>query len=91
MATVNGALAMGLNDADVLSEGKYADLILVDINKDSKDLIYDLVHNTSAKQVKLTMINGKILYQDGKYFIKDKVEDIYQKVEEISQRIEKDL
>ena len=91
MATINGALAMGLNDADVLSEGKYADLILVDINKDSKDLIYDLVHNTSAKQVKLTMINGKILYRDGKYYIKDKVEDIYQKVEEISQRIEKDL
>ena len=91
MATVNGALAMGLNDADVLAKDKYADIILVDINKDSKDIIYDLVHNTSAKQVKLTMINGKILYQDGKYFLKEKIEDIYQKVEEISQRIEKDL
>ena len=91
MATVNGARAMGLHDADVLVEGKYADLIMVDVSKYSDDLIHDLVHQGKAKDVKLTMINGKILYQNGQYFLNEKVTDIYQKVEEISQRIEKDL
>ena len=91
MATVNGARAMGLYAADVLAEGKYADLIMVDISKYSDDLIHDLVHQGKAKDVKLTMINGKILYQNGQYFLNEKVTDIYQKVEEISQRIEKDL
>ena len=91
MATVNGARAMGLYDADVLAEGKYADLIMVDVSKYSDDLIHDLVHQGKDKDVKLTMINGKILYQNGQYFLNEKVTDIYQKVEEISQRIEKDL
>lgn len=91
MATVNGARAMGLYDADVLAEDKYADLIMVDTSKYSDDLIHDLVHQGKAKDVKLTMINGKILYQNGQYFLNEKVTDIYQKVEEISQRIEKDL
>ena len=95
MGTVNGALAMNLYDADVLAKGKLADIIMVDLSKpnlkDSKDLIYDLVHKASEDNVKLTMIDGKILYQDGQYFINESVEDIYKKVEEISQRIEKDL
>ena len=95
MGTVNGALAMNLYDADVLAKDKLADIIMVDISKpnlkDSKDLIYDLVHRATEENVKLTMIDGKILYQDGQYFIKESVENIYKKVEEISQRIEKDL
>ena len=91
MGTVNGALAMGLNDADVLAKDKLADIIMVDTSKKSADLIYDLVHHTSANDVRLTMINGKVLYQDGKYFLNENIEDILHKVEEISQRIEKDL
>lgn len=95
MATVNGALAMGLNDADVLDIDKYADIIMVDLSKpnlkDSKDLLHDLVHKASSDNVKLTMINGNVLYQDGQYFYKEKPEDIYRKVEEISKRIENEL
>lgn len=91
MATVNGALAMGLNDADILKEGKYADIIMVEATNKTNDVIYDLVHYTSASNVKLTMINGNVLYENGKYAYKEKTEDIYRKVEEISKRIENDL
>lgn len=92
MGTVNGAHAMELYDADILAKGKYADLIMVDLsNIDKNNIIHDLVFKASEDNVKLTMINGKILYQNGQYFSNEKVEDIYRKVEEISQRIEKDL
>ena len=91
MATVNGALAMGLNDSTTLEVGKYADIIMVDIVNKTDNILYDLVHNTTANNVKLTMINGKVLYKDGQYFYKESKEDIYKKVEEISMRIEKDL
>ena len=95
MATINGAYAMGLYDADVLAKDKYADIIMLDLSKPnlkgSKDLIYDLVHKASEDNVKLTMINGKVLYEDGQYFLNEDIEDIRKKVEEISQRIEKDL
>ena len=91
MATVNGAHAMGLNDSDVLAVNKYADIIMVEGFKDSKDPIHDLVHFGKAENVSLTMINGKILYENGHYFVNENVEDIYHKMEEISQRIENEL
>ncbi len=92
MGTVNGAHAMELYDADILAKDKLADLIMVDLSSiDKNSIIHDLVFKATQDNVKLTMINGKILYQNGQYFLNEKVEDIYRKVEEISQRIEKDL
>lgn len=93
MATVNGAKAMGMNDSDVLAPGKYADLIMIDLSKPNmqpiNNIITNLVYAGSKDNVKLTMINGRILYEDGEYFINEKVADIYQKAEEIAHRLEK--
>ena len=95
MATVNGAKAMGLNDADVLAVNKYADLIMIDLSKPNmqplNNIVTNLVYAGSKDNIKLTMINGQILYEDGQYFLKEKVEEIYQKAEEISSRLEKEL
>ena len=95
MATVNGAKAMGLDEADILKEGKYADLILIDLNKPNmqpiNNIITNLVYAGNKDNVILTMINGQILYENGEYHIKDKPEDIYRKAEEIAARIEKEL
>ena len=91
MATTNGAIAMEMFDSDVLDIDKYADIILIDCSNMNKDVVSDLVKCGQMSDVKLTMINGHILYEDGKYFLKDSLEDIYSKVEEISRRIEKDL
>ena len=95
MATVNAAKAMGLNDADVLEEGKYADIIMIDLHMANmqplNNIVTNLVYAGSKDNVKLTMINGRILYEDGQYFLKEKEADIYLKAEEITRRLEKEL
>ena len=95
MATVNGARVMGLKDADVLRVNKLADIIMIDLSKPNmqpiNNIITNLVYAGSKDNIKLTMINGKILYEDGQFFINENVEEIYQKAEEISSRLEKEL
>ena len=91
MATTNGAIAMEMFDSDVLDIDKYADIILIDCSTMNKDVVSDLVKCGQMSDVKLTMINGQILYENGNYNLKQSVEEITSKVEEISNRIEKDL
>ena len=43
MITVNGAIAMGMNDSDVLDIGKHADIIMLDISKYNDDIIPNIV------------------------------------------------
>ena len=91
MITVNGAIAMGLKDADVLDVNKYADIILLDISKYQDNIIPNIVKNGSVKDVKMTMINGKILYQNGEYFLKESIEEIYKNADEVKKRIESEM
>lgn len=87
MATVNGAHAMGLSDADILSEGKLADLILIDLNMPNmqpiNNIAKNIVYSGSKQNIKMTMIHGKILYRDGQFFLSDRPEDIYAKANAI--------
>ena len=91
MATVNGAHAMGLMNADVLMEGKFADLIMIDLHQPNMQPIHNIVNNIvysgSKQNVKMTMVNGKILYEDGKFFIGTAAEDVYAKANEIIARM----
>ena len=95
MATVNGAKAMGLDKADVLAPGKYADIIMIDLQRPNmqpiNNIVTNLVYAGSRDNVILTMINGKILYENGQYFLKETPEEIYKKAEEVTLRLEKDL
>lgn len=91
MATVNGANAMDLTDCDTLEIGKIADLIVIDllqpnmqpINNISKNIVY----SGSKTNIKLTMINGKILYENGEYDVGISPLEIYKKANEIVNRI----
>lgn len=91
MATVNGAHAVGLNDCDVLEVGKLADIIMIDLLKPSMQPINNIVKNIvyagSKDIVKMTMINGKIVYMDGKYNIGEDIEKMYQKCQQITDRL----
>jgi 5-methylthioadenosine/S-adenosylhomocysteine deaminase len=62
---------MGLNDCDVLSEGKKADIIMIDMNKPSmqpeNNIVRNIVYSGDNSCVKMTMINGKILYENGEF------------------------
>mgnify|MGYP001091672596 FL=1 len=91
MATVNGARAMGLPDADVLARGKLADMILIDLNQPNMQplnhIAKNLVYSGSKQNVKMTMIHGRILYRDGEFLTKDRPGDIYRKANEIINRL----
>ena len=95
MATVNAAHAMYLPNADVLAKDKLADIIMIDLSmanlKQSDNVINNIVYNGEPNNVKLTMINGQILYENGQYFLNESIDKINQKAEEISRRIENEL
>lgn len=91
MATVNGAIAMNLDNAKYLEEGQLADIIMIDLSRPSmqpiNNIINNIVYSGSKDCVKMTMINGKILYFDGEFFINEKLEDIYKKVQELTEEL----
>ena len=81
MATINGAKAMNLNDCDILAVGKKADLTVIDLNQPNmqpiNNVIKNIVYSGCKQNIKLTMVNGKILYEDGQFYINQDVEEIY--------------
>ena len=91
MATVNGARAMGLNDADYLAEGKLADIIMLDMNQPNmqpvNNIVKNIVYSGSKSNVVMTMIGGIIRYENGKFNIGVEPEELYKKAEEIKKRI----
>ncbi len=91
MATIGGSKAMGLNDCDVLSVNKLADIIMIDLKNPAMQPINNIQKNIvyagSKDIVKMTMIDGKILYYDHQYFVNENIDDIYQKAQEITNRL----
>lgn len=85
MACVGGARAMGLDDCDCIAEGKLADLIVINLRRPNmrpiNNIGKNIVYAGSKENVKMTMVNGKVLYEDGEFFIGDSAEDIYSEVE----------
>lgn len=87
MATVNGARSMCLYDCDTLEVGKKADFIEIDLNQPNmqplNNIAKNIVYAGSKQNVKRTVIDGKILYNNGEFFIGDAPEVIYKKANEI--------
>lgn len=91
MATVNGALVMGIPDCTTLETGKNADLIRIGLKTPDMHPMHDfarnLVYSGHACDVKMTMVAGKILYENGNYHIGIKPAELYEQVEKIADRI----
>ena len=91
MATVNGAKAMGLEDCDILAPGKQADMIMIDLHQPNmqplNNIAKNIVYSGSKQNVKMTMIAGRILYEDGKFAQAYDVEAIYAKANELVQKL----
>lgn len=89
-ATVGSAHCMGLYDCDIIDIGKKADLIVIDLHRPNmqpiNNILKNLVYSGSKENVKMTMINGKILYQDGKFLNAD-IEKIYENAQKVIDRI----
>ena len=47
----------------------------------------NIVYSGSKENIKMTMIDGKILYEDGQFFLPEDSEDIYKKANKIIQRM----
>lgn len=92
-ATVGGAKAMRLYDSDVLKEGKYADMIMIDLSRPSmqplNNIEKNIVYSGSKDIIKMTMVNGQIRYMDGKFFVNEPISDIYKKAQEITDNLRK--
>lgn len=91
LATINGAKALGVDTAiGSIEEGKAADLILVDLETDVcqpvGNVFSDLVYNVKGTNVKMTMVNGKVVMKDGEVPGIDK-KALYKKCAEIIERI----
>lgn len=70
-ATRAGALSQGREDCGLLKEGFKADLIAIDVSGPNMQPVHDMAHNliysADGKDVVLTMVDGKVCYQDGEY------------------------
>lgn len=90
MATVGSAQCMGLNDCDCIETGKKADMIVIDLHRPNmqpvNDITKNIVYSGSKENVKMTMINGKILYENGE-FIGIDTEKIYKEAQDVVKRI----
>lgn len=90
MAVSGGAYTMRLSECDCLSEGKLADVIMIDLYQPNmqpeNNIVKNLVYSGSKQNVKMTMVNGKILYEDGRFFVGEEPEEIYANANRIIQR-----
>ena len=87
MATAGGAKAMQLEDCDSLAVGKKADIIMIDLKQPNmqpeNNIVKNLVYSGSKQNVKMTMVNGKVLYEDNRFDIGFDPEEIYTKANAI--------
>lgn len=91
MATAGGAKAMQLEDCDSLAVGKKADIVMIDLKQPNmqpeNNIVKNLVYSGSKQNVKMTMVNGKVLYEDNHFDIGFDPEEIYTKANAIIRRM----
>lgn len=91
MATAGGAKAMLLDDCDCLAVGKKADIIMIDLQQPNmqpeNNIVKNLVYSGSKQNVKMTMVNGRILYEDNRFEIGFEPAEIYAKANAIIRRM----
>jgi len=75
MATINGAKALDYSSLGLIKKGYLADIIEIDLKQSNmqplNNLITNVVNSADVNNVKMTMINGKILFKDGKLLYLD--------------------
>lgn len=90
MATVGSARCMGLNECDCIDIGKKADLIVIDLNRPNMQPIHNItkniVYSGSKDNINLTMVNGRILYENGEFPALD-IEQIYYDANKVVEKI----
>ena len=95
MACSTGADSMHLRDCNDLAAGKQADLILINLHEPNmqpiNNILSNLVYAGNKKNIRLTMIAGKVVYENGEYYTGTDPEEIYIKSNAIIRRMEQSL
>lgn len=90
MATLNGALLQGRNDCGELKVGNKADIIAILLDKPHLRPVIDekalITYSAQSSDVCMTMVDGKILYENGEYTTLDK-EKIYYGIEKAIKKL----
>lgn len=90
MATKGGALAMGLTDCDILAAGKCADFAVIDLMQPNMQPLHNipknLVYSGSKQNVYMTVVNGKVLYENGRFLTVD-ADEVYARAEKLVREI----
>ena len=85
------AEAQGLTVYTAAEAAKKADIIMIDLHQPNmqplNNIQKNIVYSGSKQNVKMTMIDGQILYYDGKFLCCDDVEGLYAKANEIINRL----
>jgi 5-methylthioadenosine/S-adenosylhomocysteine deaminase len=104
MATIEGAAALGLADeVGSLEPGKKADAILIDLKKPSmmpalrepvRNIVPNLVLSARGDEVAMSIIDGKVIYEDGKIQTIDEEEllkEVQATAEEVNQQASQEV
>lgn len=90
-ATLGGSYMMNLPFVSTLEKGQKADLIRIDLHKPDMQPLHNisdnLVYAGSKADVKMTMINGRILYEDGNFYVGEDINKIYREAQEVADRL----
>jgi 5-methylthioadenosine/S-adenosylhomocysteine deaminase len=93
MATLNGAAVMGLSkEIGSLEIGKKADLVMVDLRKlhctpfTGSNIYAQLVYQARSFDVTLTMVDGKVVFENGRLTTMDE-QEVIQKANQIIKRV----
>ena len=74
-ATLNGFKSQGRMDSGKISVGQKADIIVINTDVPNMypatDIACNLVYAAQGSDIKLTMVDGKVLYRDGEYLTID--------------------
>ena len=74
-----------------LLRGRNADFAVIDMSapnmQPENDIVKNLVYSGSGANVKMTAVNGNILYENGEFFIGEDMDVLYGKVRKICERI----
>jgi 5-methylthioadenosine/S-adenosylhomocysteine deaminase len=91
MAVKGSAEAMGLYNCNEIETGKKADLAIINMHtpnmQPENNIIKNIVYSGSKSNIKMTIVNGKILYEDGEFYIGENAEKIYSESLEIMLKI----
>ena len=83
MAIKNPAIMYGKENTSCLKVGNLADIQMIDLHKPNmqpeNSILSNIIYSADKTNVKMTMVNGKILYEDGEFHIHMKEQEVYDK------------